>query len=272
VTDHASEHPGVPVPPRPHRRSVLASDPAITVMSLAVFLGLWTYLGTVMNPVLFGSPVATWERLVLLARNGSLWQAWSESLLVLFVGLGAAALLGVGSGVLLGRVPLLLELFSPGLAALFMTPGIALVPLISLWLGWADAPKILLVLIFAFFPVYYTTLGGIRSIDAEFEEISAAYSVRGRRLITQIVLPAALPFVITALRLGMVHGMVAVVLGGFFLESNGIGGLIHSESSSFRMASVFAVLLTVAGFGVLTNEGLQLLERRLVPWKAGDFA
>jgi ABC-type nitrate/sulfonate/bicarbonate transport system permease component len=225
-----------------------------------------------MNPVIFASPKATWDRMVILVQSGDLSEAWGESLFVLFTGLVAAAVLGVSLALLFGRVRFLRDLFSPPLAAIFMTPGVALVPIISLWLGWGDSPKVVVTILFAFFPVYYTSLGGIRAIDNEFEEISVAYSVTGRRLITKIVVPAALPYVITALRLGLLHGMVGVVLGGFFLETSGIGGLLNHEASSFRMGSVFAVLITVAAVGITINEGLQFAERRLVPWKAREFA
>jgi ABC-type nitrate/sulfonate/bicarbonate transport system permease component len=151
-----------------------------------------------------------------------------------------------------------------------MTPRIALLPIITLWLGFGDGAKILVVFLFSFFEIFFTVRNGVRTIDAEYVEVSRAYCVSERTMLQKVVLPASIPFVITGLRLGLLHGMVGVVLAGFFLENNGIGGLIFEAGTNFRVPALFAALLTVMLVGVAINQTLRTLERRVAPWRAAS--
>lgn len=85
-------------------------------------------------------------------------------------------------------------------------------------------------------------------------------------MLRKVIAPASLPYVITGLRLGLLQGMVGLVLVGFFLENNGIGGLISRESSEFKMHTTFAAMISVMFFGVAVNSALRFLERRIAPW------
>jgi sulfonate transport system permease protein len=172
-------------------------------------------------------------------------------------------------GILFGRYRTAGDLFEPQLNALFMTPRIALLPIISLWLGFGEPAKILVVFLFSFFEIFFTVRNGVRTIDREYVEVAQAYCVPERTMLQKVVLPASLPFVITGLRLGLLHGMVGVVLVGFFLENNGIGGLIFNFGQNFRVPGLFAALVTVMGVGMAINVTLRWLERRVAPWRAG---
>jgi ABC-type nitrate/sulfonate/bicarbonate transport system permease component len=172
-------------------------------------------------------------------------------------------------GILLGRFRLASDLFELELTALFLTPRIALLPLIALWFGFGDPAKIVVVFLFAFFEIFFNVRNGVRAVDAEFIEVARAYCIPERVMLTKVVVPAALPYVATGLRLGLLHGMVGVVLVGFFLENNGIGGLLYNEAQDFRIAGLFAGLLTVALVGMTLNTSLRWLERRVAPWRGG---
>ena len=166
-----------------------------------------------------------------------------------------------------GRFRLLDRFLEPILMALFMTPKVALLPLIALWLGYQDPAKILLIFLFSFFEIFFTVRNGVRTIDRDFVEVARSYSIPESIMLRKVVLPAAVPYVITGLRLGMLHGMVGVVLAGFFLENNGIGGLIFDAGGSFRVPDLFAALLTVAAVGLAISVGIRILERTIAPWK-----
>jgi sulfonate transport system permease protein len=220
-----------------------------------------------MNRVIMASPGRMADALVEMTTDGTLADAWSESLLILVVGLALASTSGVTLGILFGRFRLLDRFLEPILLALFMTPKVALLPLIALWLGYQDPAKILLVFLFSFFEIFFTVRNGVRTIDRDFVEVARAYSIPESVMLRKVVLPAAVPYVITGLRLGMLHGMVGVVLAGFFLENNGIGGLIFDAGGSFRVPDLFAALLTVAAVGLAISVGIRLFERRIAPWK-----
>lgn len=237
---------------------------------IATFLGviiLWELVSGSMNRVIMSSPGRTIDALVEMSTDGTLADAWAESLLILVVGLALSSTSGVALGILFGRFRLLDRFLEPILLALFMTPKVALLPLIALWLGYQDPAKILLVFLFSFFEIFFTVRNGVRTIDREFVEVARAYSIPEAIMLRKVVLPAAVPYVITGLRLGMLHGMVGVVLAGFFLENNGIGGLIFDAGGSFRVPNLFAALITVAAVGLAISIGIRVLERMIAPWK-----
>ncbi len=240
---------------------------------LATFLGImlaWQVISMLVRPIIFTSPQRAWDAFWTMVGDGALLEAWTETLFVLFTGLALAAVIGVTLGILFGRYRTASDLFEPELTALFMTPRVALLPIIALWLGYGEPAKILLVFLFSFFEIFFTVRNGVRTIDREYVEVAQAYCVPEQTMLQKVVLPASLPFVVTGLRLGLLHGMVGVVLAGFFLENNGIGGLIFEHGQNFRIPFLFAALITVMAVGVTINQTLKWLERRVAPWRAGE--
>ena len=222
--------------------------------------------------LLFTSPGRMFKTLQEMIADGTLVAAWSETLVVLVTALALAAIVGVTLGILLGRFRMASDLLEPELTALFLTPRIALLPIIALWFGFGDTAKVVVVFLFGFFEIFFTVRNGVRNVEAEFIEVARAYCIPERVMLTKVVVPAALPYVATGLRLGLLHGMVGVVLVGFFLENNGIGGLLYNEAQDFRIAGLFAGLLSVALIGIVVNTTLSRVERRLAPWRSGSAA
>jgi ABC-type nitrate/sulfonate/bicarbonate transport system permease component len=219
--------------------------------------------------LIFTSPGRTADTFREFIVDGSLAEAWGETLFVLVTALSLAAVSGVVLGILLGRFRTASDLVEPEVTALFLTPRIALLPIIALWFGFGDGAKIVVVFLFSFFEIFFTVRNGVRTIDAEFVEVARAYCIPERVMLQKVVVPAALPFVATGLRLGLLHGMVGVVLVGFFLENNGIGGLLYNEAQDFHVAGLFAGLFTVALVGMAVNQTLRWVEHRLAPWRVG---
>lgn len=247
----------------------LSRDWAVRIVAFVGFLTAWEAAGRIFPRLIFAGPGRTMEALQRMVNQGQLQAAWAESLGVLITALALAAVSGVALGVLLGRFVRLDRFLEPILTALFMTPRIALLPIIALWLGFQDPAKILVVFLFSFFEILFTVRNGVRTIDAEYVEVARSYNIDDWTLLRKVILPASTPYVITGLRLGLLHGMVGIVLAGFFLENNGIGGLISNEAESIRVHGIFAALLTVAAVGVALNQGLRWLERRAAPWREG---
>ena len=245
----------------------VSRDNAIRIGTFITLVIGWELVSQSMNRVIMASPGRMIDALVEMSTDGTLVDAWSESLLILVVGLALSSTSGVALGILFGRFRRVDQFLEPILMALFMTPKVALLPLIALWLGYQDPAKILLVFLFSFFEIFFTVRNGVRTIDREFVEVARAYSIPESVMLRKVVLPAAVPYVITGLRLGLLHGMVGVVLAGFFLENNGIGGLIFDAGGSFRVPELFAALLTVAGVGLAISIGIRVLERAIAPWK-----
>ena len=243
------------------------------VLRVATFIGLilaWEALSRALKPLIFTSPGKTLDSLREMVSDGSLAEAWGETLFVLVTALLISAVAGVVLGILLGRFRTASDLVAPPVTAVFLTPRIALLPLIALWFGFGDAAKIVVVFLFSFFEIFFTVRNGVRTVDAEYVEVARSYCIPERVMLQKVVVPASLPYVATGLRLGLLHGMVGVVLVGFFLENNGIGGLLYTEGQDFHISGLFAGLFTVALIGVMINRSLRWAEVKLAPWRLGS--
>lgn len=257
--------------PRPNAARAIAdrigSDNLLRIGTFFGLLLLWEGLSRIIRPIIFTSPGRALDALVEMINDGTLVQAWGDTLFVLVTALSLAAVIGVTSGILLGRFRTASDLVEPEVTALFLTPRVALLPIIALWFGFGETAKIIVVFLFSFFEIFFTVRNGVRTIDAEYVEVARAYCIPERTMLQKVVVPAALPYVVTGLRLGLLHGMVGVVLVGFFLENNGIGGLLYYHGQDFRVPALFAGLFTVMLVGMAINQTLQWTERRVAPWR-----
>jgi ABC-type nitrate/sulfonate/bicarbonate transport system permease component len=245
----------------------LVSDWLIRAAGLAGFLALWQWLSTRVSRALMPSPERTWEALRGLLDDGTLATAWRESAVQILLGMGIAGTLGVTLGIIAGRYRTLDRLTSPVAIVLFLTPRIAFVPLIAIWLGYDGSAKIVLIVLFSFFEIFFTVKRGVQAVEERYYELGAAYCIPERDVVRKIVLPAVLPYVMTGLRLGLLASLVGVVLAGFFFEVNGIGGLIYQAGSTFHTAELFVAVGSLSLVALTISNGLRRLEDMLMPWR-----
>ena len=205
---------------------------------------------------------AGWE----LVTTNQLWGHLLASAMRVFWGfvLGSAVAIALGLAVGLSRV--VEELLAPTLQALRAIPSLAWVPLLVLWMGVDEGPKITLVAIGAFFPVYTNLVAGIRQIDRKLIEVGYAYGLRGLVLVRQVMLPASLPSLLTGLRLGLAQGWLFLVAAELIAASRGLGFLLVDGQNSGRADIIVMSIVLLALLGKLTDWLLQLLERRLLRW------
>lgn len=178
------------------------------------------------------------------------------------IGAGLATLLGGAVG-LSRQVE---DLLSPTLQALRAIPSLAWVPLLVLWMGVDEGPKLTLVAIGAFFPVYTTFVAGIRQIDRKLIEVGYAYGLTGASLARQVLLPAALPSLLTGLRIGLAQGWLFLVAAELIAASRGLGFLLVDGQNTGRADIIVLSIVLLALIGKLTDALLQRLERRLLFW------
>lgn len=244
----------------------LRADWTIRILGIAVLLVAWLVMSRLMGQLLMPSPSRTLEAFVDLVRSGQLVDAWLETLIILGLGLGAITVLGITLGIVLGRFRTADTFLDPVLTSLFIMPKLALLPIVVLWLGFQESAKVVYIILFGVFEVLFIVRNGVRAMESDYVEVARSFSIPERMMLTSIVLPAAVPFVITGLRLGLLKGIEGAIIAGFFLESNGIGGLIYNAGATFRPEILFAGLATVALVGVSTNAILHAVERHVAPW------
>ncbi|HYU18687.1 MAG TPA: ABC transporter permease [Chloroflexota bacterium] len=240
----------------------------IRVVSLVVVLSAWEYFGRRIDQVLFTTPSAIAAAAVVMIGSGELWTYLAPSLVVLVVGLLIAAVLGIGSGLLLARFWVLDVALDMYVTFLYSTPTVALVPVIVLWAGFEASAKIIILFLFAFFPLVINTYQGVKAVDPKLLEVGRAFRCSERQLWFNIVLPAVLPFIVTGLRLAVGRGLIGMVLADLYTAISGIGYLIVRSASTYRVDKMFVPIVTLGLLGISLTALLRLMERRVAPWTA----
>jgi sulfonate transport system permease protein len=247
------------------RRAALGRA-AIRLASLVIVLGGWEYFGRQTNPILFTYPTAIAQAAVKMIASGELWKYLSQSLVVLFAGLGLAAVFGIALGLVMARVRVIDIALDTYITALYSIPSVALVPVLVLWFGFEATAKIAVVFLFTFFPIVINTYQGVKNVDERLIEVGRAFRCSERDLWFHIVLPAALPFIVAGLRLAIGRGLIGMVLADLYTAITGIGYLIARYASTYRTDAMFVPIVTLGILGITLTGLLRFIERRIAPW------
>ncbi|OJZ72012.1 ABC transporter permease [Mycobacterium paraffinicum] len=199
-----------------------------------------------------------------LLRRGELWPHLQASLLRVSLGylIGSAVALALGS--LVGLSLTARRVLAPTVAAFRTVPSLAWVPLLLLWFGIDETPKVLLVAIGAFFPVYTTTASALSHVDPRLLEVGRAYGRHGAALLTTVMLPAAAPALLNGLRLGLANAWLFLVAAELIASSKGLGFLLIDSQNTGRTDVMLLAIVLLAALGKLSDAALGALENRMV--------
>ena len=250
------------------RRRLQWQNLGIRVVSLALALTLWEVAGANVDPVLFTTPSKVAVAAVDMVFSGELWSYLWPSLIVLMIGLTLAIIFGIMVGLLLARFHILDVAVTVYITFLYSIPSVALVPLIVLWAGYETTAKVTILFLFAFFPMVINTYQGVKAVDPKLLEVGRAFRCSERQLWTNIVLPAALPFIVTGIRLALGRGMIGMVLADLYTAISGIGYLIVRTASTFQVDKMFVPIVTLGRLGVTLTALLRVVEKKVAPWTA----
>jgi len=246
------------------RRAIL--NLAIRVVSVAIFLALWEMVGRGVDPVLFTTPSAVAVAAVDMIRSGELWTYLYPSLVVLLYGFSLAVVFGIAIGLLLARYWVLDVALSVYITFLYSIPSVALVPLIVLWAGYEQTAKVIILFMFAFFPMVINTYQGVKAVDPKLVEVGRAFRCNEAQLWSNIVIPASLPFIVTGLRLALGRGLIGMVLADLYTALSGVGYLIARTAATYQVNRMFVPIVTLGLLGVTLTALLRLAEKYVAPW------
>lgn len=240
-----------------------------SISSILVGLVIWEFAAQfiVRDKLFLVAPSAVLQRAIELATDGSLANNVMASFMEFLLGFSVAAAIGVLLGLILGTSAWARTAISPWVSALYATPIVALSPLLILWFGLGLTSKIVVVFLVSVFPVLVNTQTGIESADERLIETARAFGASRIQVFTKILLPAAVPFIVAGLRLGVGRALVGVVVAELFGARAGLGYMITVSSSVFDMGALFAAVVILAASGVISNSLLKVLEQRLAPWR-----
>lgn len=250
-------------PSRWRRRAVYAGIGAIVPIAV---LALW--LGVTAAGLFSTSQLPPPGDVLTAARDlaahgdlaGHVWVSVRRVLLGYLIGAGAA----VAAGALVGLSRAARALLAPSIEALRTVPSLAWVPLLLLWLGIGEEPKLTLVAIGAFFPVYTTTASALSQVDSQLVEVGRAYGLGRVGLLGRILLPAAAPVIVNGLRLGLANAWLFLVAAELIASSKGLGFLLIDSQNTGRTDIMLMAIVLLALLGKLSDTVFAVLERRLV--------
>src|ERR1700682_5608262 len=237
------------------------------VITLVIFLIVWHLASIPAGKLLLPSPLDVVPAFVDEVRSGQLLTATLSSLQVFAAGYALAIVSGVALGVLMGGMPRLGETLEIYVNALNSTPRVAFIPFIILWFGLGTNAKIVVVWFQAVMPILINTYAGVQNTDPDLLEAARSFGARRGQVFRFIMLPAALPYIVTGLRLGAANAMVGTVIAELYTALSGLGYLIAQFGGTFQTAKYFAPVLVLGGMGMLISQILKILERRLARWK-----
>ncbi|MEK7229512.1 MAG: ABC transporter permease, partial [Candidatus Binatota bacterium] len=244
----------------------------VRAASVVLFVVLWEYFGRQVNPLFFSYPSAIVKACVQLLIAGEFQRQAIGSLGIYAVGLGAALVLGILLGLLMGRYRLAEYLLDPYVYALDATPRVALIPLLLLWFGLGAPAKIAVVFLSGIFPVLMNTFSGVRTVSGGLVDIGRAYGAGEGKIFTKIIVPAALPFIMAGVRLAIGRALIGIITAEMFTAVTGMGALLIRYSSAFATDKFFVPVIFLALLGVILSGAVEALQRRLAPWKETERA
>jgi sulfonate transport system permease protein len=191
----------------------------------------------------------------------------AASTLRVLAGFGIGATLAFVLGAAMGLSRRLEALLEPCFQALRSIPSLAWVPVLLLWMGIDEAPKITLIAIGAFFPVHLSVVAGIRGVDRKLVELGAIYRLTPTALFRRILLPAALPQIFTGLRTGLSLAWMFMVAAELIAATRGLGYMLSDGRETGRPDLVFGAIILLAILGKLSDGAMRWLENSVLGWR-----
>ncbi len=244
----------------------------VKLVTFIVAMTAWEIAGEHVNPLFLSSPSAILTAFVELMRSGELLSALWSSISAYVIGMTLTVIIGIGIGLAMGRVGLIENILEPYVTALYSTPSIALIPLFILWFGVDETAKVFIIFFLSVFIVIINTYTGVKNLSQSVVDVGVAFGANQRQTFWYIILPAALPFIMTGLRLAVGRGILAMIVAEFFTSISGLGGMIVKYGNFFQTAKMFVPIIVVSLLGVFAVSVLKRIESKLAPWKETERA
>ena len=244
-------------------------DRRMWALSLVGGLLLWEVVGRflVTNPLFFAPLsdvlVALWN----MAREGTLWNDFRVTGLEVLIGVGLAIVVGIGVGFLIGMSHDARVMFRPWLNALYSTPLAALAPIFILWFGIGMGSKVATVFVSAIFPIIINSAAGIATTDQNFVDAARSFGLKRHQVFIKVLVPSALAFIATGIRLAVGRGLVGAVVAELFGARAGLGYRVFVSQQAFQTADLLAGVLVLAVTGVVALGLVERIEASMAPWR-----
>ena len=249
------------------------SSATISVVTVILILTAWTVVTNMgwIKPIFLPSPQATfqqfYEYLTGVANDKPLWQHFAASLLRVFAAFFLACLLAIPVGIAMGMSRVWRGIFDPPIELYRPLPPLSYLPLIIIWFGIDELPKVLLIFLSCFAPLAMAARSGMRS--ASQEQMNAAYSMGASytQVIRHVVLPAAMPEILVGMRVSIGFGWSTLVAAEMVAANVGLGQMVLNASNFLRTDIVVMGIIVIGVVAYMFDLLMRWVESKLVPWK-----
>jgi ABC-type nitrate/sulfonate/bicarbonate transport system permease component len=255
---------------RSARRTTKLVDKTLPWLSVIIFLLAWELLvrWRGIAPIFLPAPSSVAIFLWRMIADGTMEYHLGVTLLRIFAGFLIAAVTGIALGVLMGMSRIVSRVADIWIAALYPLPKISLIPLLIIWLGTGEAYRIVISAVTAFFPIVISTYSGIRQADRGLIKAAQDLGANTRQIQLKVVIPAAMPSILSGLQLGMGVTIILIVaaemIGGS--SQSGMGYLLINSGQIMETEKVFASLVVLAVLGAVIIKLQQWGDRKIAPW------
>lgn len=258
---------------RPREKRSFAGVLATIERSIALiaFVLLWELLPRlgIVNSAYLSPPSQVVGAIARLTESGEVWTHLGASALRSISGLLIAIAGGIVCGFALGWFRRVERIVDPVFQLLRQVSAFALFPVFMLFLGIGESSKIAIVVWAAFWPVLLNTIAGVKQVERMLIDCARVMGASQAFIATKVVLPAALPQILTGIRLAGAYSITALVAAEMIGARSGLGFYTLNSQETFQIPDMYAGIVLLALFGLLINHSLSLLERRLLRWRVG---
>ncbi|MGI5229966.1 ABC transporter permease [Actinoallomurus sp. CA-142502] len=238
----------------------------LRLLVAAVILVAWQLIGK-SDPLFTSYPTAVAQAAWDEITSGALLSAIARSFEILALGLLLGIVVGVVVGLIIGRYSLVASSIEWIISALNATPLLAIIPLVIVWFGLGMESKVVTVFILTVFSMLLNTAAGVHEVEQNVLDVSRAFVASESQVFRKIILPSAVPFIMTGLRISIGRALIGTVAAEFFTGISGLGGLIQKYGASYQTDYMLVPVLTLMLLGVLLTGLARWLENVVAPWR-----
>lgn len=249
------------------RRKLFTWERLVQVLLVVTLLVVWEIAGRIMGEFFLAPPSSLSSAFAEMWATGELWRALFDSLGSLLAGFSLAIVVGISVGFFMGWYGPAGRTLNPFVSALYVVPTAALVPMFIIWFGLGFTARTVTVFLFCVFEILVSTYTGVRNVDRNLVDAAKAFGASRWQLFSRVVSFASLPYIFAGLRMGISRAVKGMVVAELLFAVTGLGGLISNAANYYRTDKVFVGVIVLAILGVVLAGAVQLLERRLVPWR-----
>ena len=243
--------------------------PWITTPVLVLTLLLaWHFYVSIANVSAFilPAPAKVWDAWMDMLSSSRAWGHTWLTVYVTLMGFAWALVVGVGLGVLLGRMRWLELTLNPFIVATQVIPKVALLPLFVVWFGFGNTSKVIVAAILAFFPILTNTVLGVKSVDMGHRDVMTSLNASRWQIFRRLELPSSLPYILTGMEVGIVLAIIGAIVGEYLGGNAGLGFMLVSKMNGYETDGLFAVIIQMTLLGFFFYFATGALRRLLIPW------